>query len=117
MDEMRSYCGNKKNQVWLWLAIDHDTHTPLAFTFGTRKHRFLDELINLLKPFNRLPAKSRKSIPLSFSTSYFLPYPIFDFAGSLVSIFNSAFSSNHILAFGILKLSSFLNQCSTKVRG
>ena len=52
MDEMWSYDGNKKNQVWLWWAVDHNTHTPLAFTFGTREHRYLDELINLLKPFN-----------------------------------------------------------------
>ena len=52
MDEMWSYYGSKKNQVWLWWAIDHNTHTPLAFTFGTREHRYLDELINLLKPFN-----------------------------------------------------------------
>ena len=37
-----------------------------------------------LKTFNRLPAKSRKSILLSFNTSYFLSCPIFDFAGSLI---------------------------------
>ncbi len=42
MDEMWSYYGNKKNQLW-W-AIDHNTHTPLAFTFGTREDKYLDEL-------------------------------------------------------------------------
>ena len=52
MDEMWSYYRNKNNQVWLWWAIDHNTHTPLAFTFGTREHKYLDELTNLLKPFN-----------------------------------------------------------------
>ena len=52
MDEMWSYYGNKNNQVWLWWAIDHNTHTPLAFTFETREHKYLDELTNLLKPFN-----------------------------------------------------------------
>ena len=52
MDEMWSYYGNKNNQVWLWWAIDHNTHTPLAFTFGTREHKYLDELTDLLKPFN-----------------------------------------------------------------
>lgn len=25
MDEMWSYVGNKKNQCWLWWAIDHKT--------------------------------------------------------------------------------------------
>jgi hypothetical protein len=34
--------------------------------------------------FNRLPAKSRESILQPFNTSYFLSYPIFDFAGSLL---------------------------------
>jgi insertion element IS1 protein InsB len=40
------------HQIWLWLAVDHTTNTPLAYTFGTRKHKYLDELLALLKPFN-----------------------------------------------------------------
>lgn len=52
MDEMWSYCHDKKHQIWLWWAVDHDTNIPLAYTFGTRKHKYLDELLNLLKPFN-----------------------------------------------------------------
>ena len=28
------------------------TNTPLAYTFGTREHKYLDELLSLLKPFN-----------------------------------------------------------------
>jgi insertion element IS1 protein InsB len=52
MDEMWSYYRNKSNQIWLWWAVDHATNTPLAYTFGTREHRYLDELLELLKPFN-----------------------------------------------------------------
>lgn len=48
---MWSFCHDKSHQVWLWWAIDHATNTPLAFTFGTREHKNLDELLTLLKPF------------------------------------------------------------------
>jgi len=52
MDEMWSYYHDKKHQIWLWWAIDHATNTPLVYTFGTREHKYLDELLTLLKPFN-----------------------------------------------------------------
>jgi len=52
MDEMWSYVGNKKQECWLWWAIDHNTGEPLAFCFGTREHKYLDELLELLKPFS-----------------------------------------------------------------
>ena len=45
MDEMWSYYHDKKHQSWLWWAIDHDTGTPLAFTFGARTGDMLYELI------------------------------------------------------------------------
>ena len=32
--------------------MDHATNTPLAFTFGTREHTYLDELLDLLSPFS-----------------------------------------------------------------
>ena len=48
---MWSYYQNKSNQLWLWWAVDHETNTPLAYTFGTREHKYLDELLALLKPF------------------------------------------------------------------
>ena len=51
MDEMWSYYHDKSHQVWLWWAVDHATNTPLAFTFGTREHKYLDELLALLRPF------------------------------------------------------------------
>jgi len=49
---MRSFNHDKSHQIWLWWAVDHATNTPLAYTFGTRKHKYLDELLTLLKPFN-----------------------------------------------------------------
>ena len=51
MDEMWSFYHDKKHQIWLWWAIDHSTGEPLAFCFGTREHKYLDELSGLLKPF------------------------------------------------------------------
>ncbi len=51
MDEMWSFYHDKSHQIWLWWAVDHATNTPLAFTFGTREHKNLDVLLDLLKPF------------------------------------------------------------------
>ncbi len=51
MDEMWSFYHDKSHQIWLWWAVDHATNTPLAFTFGTREHKHLDKLLELLKPF------------------------------------------------------------------
>ena len=51
MDEMWSFYHDKGHQIWLWWAVDHETNTPLAYVFGTRKHRYLDKLLELLKPF------------------------------------------------------------------
>ena len=52
MDEMWSYYHDKKHQIWLWWAVDHKTNTPLAYIFGTREHKYLDELLKLLSPLN-----------------------------------------------------------------
>ena len=51
MDEMWSFYHDKKHQVWLWWAIDHKTNTPLAFVFGTREYKYLDELLSLLSSY------------------------------------------------------------------
>lgn len=51
MDEMWSYYHDKSHQIWLWWAVDHETNTPLAYTFGTREHTYLEELLSLLEPF------------------------------------------------------------------
>ena len=37
MDEMWSFVGRKKDQRWLWHAIDHATGAVLAYVFGRRK--------------------------------------------------------------------------------
>jgi insertion element IS1 protein InsB len=52
MDEMWSFVHDKKQQYWLWWAIDHKTGVPLAYCFGTREHKYLKELRTLLAPFN-----------------------------------------------------------------
>lgn len=49
---MWSFYHDKAHQIWLWWAVEHTTNTPVAFTFGTREHKYLDELLKLLKPFN-----------------------------------------------------------------
>ena len=48
---MWSYYHDKSHQLWLWWAVDHETNIPLAYTFGTREHKCLDELLSLLKSF------------------------------------------------------------------
>jgi insertion element IS1 protein InsB len=52
MDEMWSFVHDKSQQYWLWWAIDHNTGVPLAYCFGTRQHKYLNELQKLLTPFN-----------------------------------------------------------------
>ena len=51
LDEMWSFVRTKKNQRWLWLAIDHETRSVLAFVFGKRKDVVFRKLKALLKPF------------------------------------------------------------------
>ena len=50
MDEMWSFYGDKGHQIWLWWAIDHDTGEVIAYWFGTREHKQLDKLKELLEP-------------------------------------------------------------------
>ena len=52
MDEMWSFVHDKSQQYWLWWSIDHHNGVPLAYCFGTREHKNLDELCRLLAPFN-----------------------------------------------------------------
>lgn len=51
LDEMWSYVGNKKNQRWLWHAIDRLTGKVLAYVFGRRKDEVFLKLKELLEPF------------------------------------------------------------------
>jgi IS1 family transposase len=50
MDEMWSFYHEKRHQIWLWWAIDHDTGEVVAYWFGSREHGNLDRLLELLLP-------------------------------------------------------------------
>lgn len=50
LDEQWSYVGNKSNQRWLWYAVDHESNTVLAYTFGKRQDTVFKELKALLDP-------------------------------------------------------------------
>jgi insertion element IS1 protein InsB len=49
---MWSFVQKKKNQRWLWLAIDHNTLKIIAFAFGRRVQSIFKKLRKLLKPFD-----------------------------------------------------------------
>ena len=51
MDEMWSFVGKKKDQRWLWHAIEHHTGAVLAYVFGRRKDEVFLQLKGLLEPF------------------------------------------------------------------
>jgi insertion element IS1 protein InsB len=51
MDEMWSFVGKKKEQRWLWHAIDHSTGAVLASVFGRRKDEIFLRWKVLLEPF------------------------------------------------------------------
>jgi insertion element IS1 protein InsB len=51
LDEMWSFVQNKKNQRWLWHAIDHTTGKVLAYVLGDRTDNVFLKLKGLLEPF------------------------------------------------------------------
>jgi insertion element IS1 protein InsB len=51
VDEMWSYVGRKKDQRWLWHAIDHHSGKVLAYVFGRRQDEVFLKLKRLLEPF------------------------------------------------------------------
>lgn len=51
LDEMWSFVGRKKNQRWLWHAIDRVSGKVLAYVFGRRKDEVFLKLKALLEPF------------------------------------------------------------------
>jgi insertion element IS1 protein InsB len=51
MDEMWSFVGSKKQQRWLWHAINHTTGVVLAYALAPHQDQALVKLVNLLKPF------------------------------------------------------------------
>lgn len=52
LDEQWSFVGNKSNQRWLWLALNHYNSEVLAYTFGSRTDEACNQLKQLLRPFN-----------------------------------------------------------------
>ncbi len=50
-DEMWSFVQRKKNQRWLWHAIDHYSGKVLAYVFGRRQDEVFLKLKALLEPF------------------------------------------------------------------
>jgi insertion element IS1 protein InsB len=50
-DEMWSYVGCKKNERWLWHAIDRASGAVLAYVLGNRQDEVFIKLKELLKPF------------------------------------------------------------------
>jgi len=51
MDEMWSFVGSKRQQRWLWHAIDHHTGYVLAYVCGPRGDETFLQLKALLAPF------------------------------------------------------------------
>jgi hypothetical protein len=51
VDEMWSFVDSKRQQRWLWHAIDHHTGQVLAYVFGTREDETFLQLQELLAPF------------------------------------------------------------------
>jgi insertion element IS1 protein InsB len=52
LDEMWSFVQSKKNQRWLWWAIDHRTGKALAYVLSDHKDTAFLALKKLLEPFN-----------------------------------------------------------------
>jgi len=48
---MWSFVNNKRNQRWLWLAINHNTGDVLAYTFGKRRDEVFRKFKEILEPF------------------------------------------------------------------
>jgi insertion element IS1 protein InsB len=51
VDEMWSFVGKKKNQKWLWHAIDHRSGQVLAYVCGRRQDEVFAKWKALLEPF------------------------------------------------------------------
>lgn len=51
VDEMWSFVGRKKEQRWLWHAVDHRSGNVLAYVFGRRQDEVFLKLKALLEPF------------------------------------------------------------------
>jgi insertion element IS1 protein InsB len=47
---MWSFYHDQGHQIWLWWAIDRESGEVIAFWFGTREHKNLDKLMELVEP-------------------------------------------------------------------
>ena len=52
MDEMWSFVQSKRQQRWLWHAIDHRTGAVLAYVLAPHEDEALKQLQQLLAPFS-----------------------------------------------------------------
>jgi insertion element IS1 protein InsB len=52
MDEMWSFVQSKRQQRWLWHAIDHRTGAVLAYVLALHTDAALEQLQHLLAPFS-----------------------------------------------------------------
>lgn len=50
LDEMWSFVQKKKNQRWLWLAVNHDNGDIIAYVFGKRQDEVFLKFQNILTP-------------------------------------------------------------------
>ncbi len=57
-DELWSYVFLKKNQLWIWLAIDQDTREIVGVAVGDRSHKTATQL------WDSLPGVYRNAINL-----------------------------------------------------
>jgi hypothetical protein len=62
MDEMWSFYQDKKHQIRLWQAVDHETGETVAFWFGTREHKNPDKLLELLEPLKLGKVYNRRQL-------------------------------------------------------
>jgi insertion element IS1 protein InsB len=51
VDDMWSFVGRKKDQRWLWPAMDHRSGQVLAYVFGRRQDEVFLKLKAVLEPF------------------------------------------------------------------
>ena len=51
LDEQWSFVRNKKNQRWLWLAIDHNFGFVLAYVLGKQRDNVFKRLKKVVIPF------------------------------------------------------------------
>lgn len=51
MDEMWSFVGKKKQERWLWHAINHESGKVLAYGLADHTDAALKSLMELLMPF------------------------------------------------------------------